>query len=158
MPGNSLFICADPAMQCCNLALQVTRNFFPVCRREAGTARRTNGSLQIFKRSPLLDESKQGSMPDVTLSDEEHARNNLPDLLNRWRNRAAEANRARTDQSFLVPKEEIAGHDYDLSINRYKEVVYEAVEYDPPNLILERLMAIEEEIKSDLGRLQELLS
>ena len=47
--------------------------------------------------------------------------------------------RARTDQSFLVPKAEIAGNDYDLSINRYKEVEYEAVEYDPPKVILNRL-------------------
>ena len=48
-----------------------------------------------------------------------------------------ERKRARTDQSFLVPKAEIADNDYDLSINRYKEVEYEAVEYDPPKVILE---------------------
>ena len=63
----------------------------------------------------------------------------LADILARWRNREAERKRARTDQSFLVPKAEIAGNDYDLSINRYKEVEYEAVEYDPPKVILERL-------------------
>ena len=63
----------------------------------------------------------------------------LADILARWRNREAESKRARTDQSFLVPKAEIAGNDYDLSINRYKEVEYEAVEYDPPMVIMERL-------------------
>ena len=63
----------------------------------------------------------------------------LADILARWRNREAERKRARTDQSFLVPKAEIADNDYDLSINRYKEVDYEAVEYDPPEVILERL-------------------
>ena len=47
--------------------------------------------------------------------------------------------RTRTDRSFLVPKDEIAGNDYDLSINRYKEVEYEAVEYDAPKVILRRL-------------------
>ena len=66
-------------------------------------------------------------------------KSDLADILARWRNREAESKRARTDQSFLVPKAEIAGNDYDLSINRYKEVEYEAVEYDPPKVILNRL-------------------
>ena len=48
----------------------------------------------------------------------------------------------RTDQSFLVPKEEIAANDYDLSINRYKEIVYEEIEYDPPLVILDELDAV----------------
>jgi hypothetical protein len=62
----------------------------------------------------------------------------LPDLLKRWRNRAKEKGRKRTDQSFLVPKSEVAGNDYDLSINRYKEVAHEAVEYDSPKVIPSR--------------------
>ena len=45
-----------------------------------------------------------------------------------------------------MPKGEIAGNDYDLSINRYKEVEYEAVEYDPPKVILKRLAKLEAEI------------
>jgi type I restriction enzyme M protein len=70
----------------------------------------------------------------------------LPDILARWQKRKAEVGRKRTDQSFLVPKAEIAGNDYDLSINRYKEVEYEAVEHDSPQEILERLGTLEEEI------------
>ena len=73
-------------------------------------------------------------------------KSDLADILARWQNREAERKRLWTDQSFLVPKGEIAGNDYDLSINRYKEVEYEAVEYDPPTAILERLMELEEEI------------
>ncbi len=73
-------------------------------------------------------------------------KSDLADILARWKNRKAEKKRKRTDQSFLVPKDEIAGNDYDLSINRYKEVEYEAVEYDPPGVILERLAKLEEEI------------
>ena len=46
----------------------------------------------------------------------------------------------------FVPKSEIVGNDYDLSINRYKEAEYEAVEYDPPAVILERLAKLEDEI------------
>ena len=52
----------------------------------------------------------------------------------------------------LVPKGEIAGNDYDLSINRYKEVEYEAVEYDPPKVILKRLAKLEAEIA--VGRVE----
>ena len=73
-------------------------------------------------------------------------KSDLADILARWQDRKAEAKRTRTDQSFLVPKAEIAGNDYDLSINRYKEVEYEAVEYDPPTVILERLAELEAEI------------
>ena len=51
-----------------------------------------------------------------------------------------------------MPKAEIAGNDYDLSINRYKEVEYAAVEYDPPSVILKRLGKLEAEIAE--GRLE----
>ena len=81
----------------------------------------------------------------------------LPDVLARWRNREAESKRARTDQSFLVPKAEIAGNEYDLSINRYKDVEHEAVEYDPPSVILERLAVLEMEIAKGRAELAGLL-
>ena len=81
----------------------------------------------------------------------------LVDILARWHNREAERKRARTDQSFLVPKAEIEVNDYDLSINRYKEVEYEAVEYDPPREIMERLRKLEAEIEEGLVELEELL-
>ena len=81
----------------------------------------------------------------------------LADILARWQNRKAEAKRTRTDQSFLVPKAEIAGNDYDLSINRYKEVEYEAVEYDPPKVILKRLGKLEAEIAEGRVKLEGML-
>ena len=84
-------------------------------------------------------------------------RSDLPDILARWQNRGAEAHRRRTDQSFLVPKAEIAGHDYDLSLNRYKEVVYEAVAHDAPREILQRLAALEEEIAEGRRELEGML-
>jgi type I restriction enzyme M protein len=73
-------------------------------------------------------------------------KSDLADILTRWQKRDTENHRARTAQSFLVPKAEIAENDYDLSINRYKEMVYEVVEYDSPQVIMERLAALEEEI------------
>ncbi|WP_379866484.1 N-6 DNA methylase [Marinobacter sp. M5B] len=81
----------------------------------------------------------------------------LPDLLARWQNRENEGERRRTDQSFLVPREEILSNDYDLSISRYKEVIYEAVEYDSPEAILEQLAMLEEEISAGRKKLEELL-
>ena len=84
-------------------------------------------------------------------------KSDLADILSRWQNRAAEGDRARTDQSFLVPKAEIADNDYDLSINRYKEVEYEAVEYDPPKVILKRLAKLEEEIAKGREELEGML-
>jgi len=84
-------------------------------------------------------------------------KSDLEDILARWQKRKAEKKRARTDKSFLVPKAEIADNDYDLSINRYKEVEYEAVEYDPPKVILERLAELEDEIAKGRAELAGLL-
>ena len=84
-------------------------------------------------------------------------KSDLADILARWQKRDREGDRARTDQSFLVPKAEIVENDYDLSINRYKEVEYEAVEYDPPQVILKRLAELEREIARGREELEGLL-
>ena len=55
----------------------------------------------------------------------------IPDIINRFSNLEDEKDRERTEQSFFVPVDEIVANDYDLSINKYKEVVYEQVEYEP---------------------------
>ena len=85
-------------------------------------------------------------------------KDDLPDILKRWQTRDGEADRKRTDKSFLVPKAEIAGNDYDLSINRYKEVEYEAVEHEAPQVILERLDKLEAEIADGRKELEGLLA
>ena len=102
-----------------------------------------------------------GSRHALTLPTENgqtHEQNNIPDIVARWRSRDGERDRPRTAQSFLVPKAEIAANDYDLSINRYKEIVYEAVEYDPPLQILDELAALEAEIQQGMAELREMLS
>lgn len=63
----------------------------------------------------------------------------------------------RTDKAFFVPKSELEENDFDLSINRYKEVVHEEIEYDPPKVILRRLKQLEAEIASDLRELEAML-
>ena len=73
-----------------------------------------------------------------------HEKFNLPDILARYPKRN-EDTRARTEQSFLVPFKEIEENDWDLSINRYKEIVYEEVRYDAPEVIIDRINKLSEE-------------
>ena len=92
------------------------------------------------------------------LSEAEHTKSNLPDVLARWRLRdGAERQRARTDQSFCVPQAEIAGNSFDLSINRYTEVVHDAVAHRPPQDILARLAELEAEIQTGMKKLEGML-
>src|SRR5437762_1238696 len=70
------------------------------------------------KRTPLLSEDKLGAVPATSPSADEHAKNNLPDILARWRKRdGKERKRPRTAQSFCVPNADIVAQGYDLSLN-----------------------------------------
>jgi type I restriction enzyme M protein len=110
------------------------------------------------KRAPLLPEEKLGPVPRTALSEDEHSKNNLPDVLARWTARnGTERERPRTAQSFCVPKTDIAAQSYDLSLNRYKEVVHEAVEHRPPKEILAALAKLEEEIQRGMKELEGML-
>jgi type I restriction enzyme M protein len=110
------------------------------------------------KRTPLLPEDKLGVVPRSVLNAEEHAKNNLPDVLARWADRAgSERVRPRTAQSFCVPKADIAAQGYDLSLNRYKEVVHESVEHRAPKEILAELAKLEEEIQRGMKELEGML-
>ena len=83
--------------------------------------------------------------------------NDIPDIVSRYENLPAEENRQRTEQSFMVPVEEIRDNGYDLSINKYKEIVYEKVEYEPTSVILGKINALEAEIQQELAELQKML-
>ena len=110
------------------------------------------------KRQPLLDESKLGPYPAAPLTEAEHAKNNLPDALTRWTHRdTTERERPRTAQSFCVPKTDIAAQGYDLSINRYKEVVHEAIEHEHPLKIMARLKQLELDIQAGIVELEGML-
>ncbi len=82
-----------------------------------------------------------------------HEQNNIPDILKRFGNLAAESDRKRTDQSFLVDKQAIVDQGYDLSINRYKEVVYQAASYDKPEVIIERIKALQQAMAEGVAKL-----
>jgi type I restriction enzyme M protein len=110
------------------------------------------------KRTELLSPEKLGPVTVEALSDADHEKNNLPDVLARWRERGgAEMENPRTAQSFVVPREDIAAAGYDLSLNRYKEVEHDEVEHDSPTDIIAELRAIEADISKGLDQLEEML-
>ncbi len=80
--------------------------------------------------------------------------NDIPDIVTRFNNLEKEAGRKRTEQSFLVPKDEIVANDYDLSINKYKEIEYEEIEYASPKEILEIIKDLEQEILFGIDELE----
>lgn len=83
--------------------------------------------------------------------------NDIPDIISRFHNLAAEADRERTDKSFFVPMSEIVANDYDLSINKYKKTVYEAVQYRSTTEIMTSLHDLQMQISEGLEKLEELL-
>lgn len=95
------------------------------------------------KRTPL-DQSK-------------HENNNIKDIINRWNNLDKENKRKRIEQSFFVPVKEIISNAYDLSINRYKEVMHEEIEYESPKKIIADIKLIESDIQKGLNELEGML-
>ena len=85
------------------------------------------------------------------------AENDLPGCLEKWRARDVKKDNVRTDKAFFVPAEEIRKSNYDLSLNRYKEMVYEEDEYELPDVILGRMKLLNDDITSDLIILEEML-
>lgn len=84
--------------------------------------------------------------------------NDIPDIIERYQHRNQEMNRERTEQSFMVPKQEIVDNGYDLSINKYKKVEYKPVEYPPTSEIMANIRSLEVEITEDLNDLEKMLT
>lgn len=83
------------------------------------------------------------------------AENDIPDIIKRFHDLDAEESRTRKDQSFLVPVEEIRANDYDLSINKYKEVEKVKVEYEEPSVVLGRIETLQSEITAAIAEFRE---
>ena len=83
--------------------------------------------------------------------------NDIPDIIARFRNLEAEADRQRTEKSFFVSKDEIVENGYDLSINKYKKTEYVAVEYPSTTEILADLHELEMQITAGLAELEGML-
>ncbi len=110
------------------------------------------------KRTELLTTDKLGVVPTTPLIDAEHDKNNLPDVLTRWQQRNdSERARPRTAQSFCVPKADIIAQGYDLSVNRYREVIHDEVEHRKPKDILADLADLEREIQQGISELEAML-
>jgi type I restriction enzyme M protein len=84
--------------------------------------------------------------------------NNINDIVTRYHNLDAESTHSRTDQSFMVPVAEIRENKYDLSINRYKEVIYEQKTYDRPETIIAQIESLDQERAELLNQLKSLLA
>ena len=102
------------------------------------------------KRTPLPETDKDG-----------RPNNDLPDVVEKWKlwngGRGKKQFGDRTARAFFVAREEIAAQDYDLSIGRYKEHIYEEAKHDPPKMILGRLKDLEKEIAADIKTLEKML-
>ena len=85
------------------------------------------------------------------------ADNDIPDIIARFKNLDAEQTRERTDKSFFVPKKEIVDNGYDLSINKYKKTVYEAVEYPSTTELMTDLYELQMKISEGMDELNSLL-
>jgi type I restriction enzyme M protein len=85
--------------------------------------------------------------------------NDLSEVLARWTQRdGEELQRARTELSFCVPKADIVAQGYDLSLNRYREVVHEAVGHRDPLEIIAELEQMETKIQKGLADLKAMLA
>ena len=84
--------------------------------------------------------------------------NDIPDVIARFKKLKAEAKRVRTDKSFMVPVAEIRENNYDLSINRYKEVIHEEKIYDKPELIIAAIESLDKDRTVLLKQLKSMLS
>ncbi len=86
------------------------------------------------------------------------ADNDIPDIIARFHALEGEEERQRTDQSFMVPVDEIREHDYDLAFNTYKETIREVVEYEAPEVLISRASALAAKITDGIHTLQTLIA
>ncbi len=83
--------------------------------------------------------------------------NDLPHALKCWQDRDMRKDTDRTQKYFFISADEIRENKYDLSINRYKETIYKEEQYDPPQVILDQMMGLEEGIMLDMEELRGML-
>lgn len=81
----------------------------------------------------------------------------IPDIVARFNNIKDEETRTRKDQSFFVSKDDIVANGYDLTVNKYKEVERERVEYEKPDVILKRIKTLQSEIDTAINQYEELI-
>lgn len=106
-------------------------------------------------RRPLLDKNKLGASPISKLSKEDHEKNNLPDILLRWKERNnSEHKRKKKEQSFIVTKKEIVSSKYSLRINEYKEFIKKEEKHISAKELIKEIYKLEDEINNGLSELE----
>ena len=78
----------------------------------------------------------------------------LQDIVEKYKSRESEKENDHKKKFFFVPKDEIVAENYDLSMSRYKEDVFEEIEYEKPAEIIKKLKGIEKEIDAGLSELE----
>lgn len=118
---------------------------------------------EIFSNPTSVFEKSEDQQAEI------HKNTNIPDIIKRWNSIShpsggdaegrgdKEAKRKRTAQSFFVPLQEIIDNDWDLSINRYKEIIYEEIKYDAPKDIITNIQTLDSERNKLFKELEELL-
>lgn len=106
---------------------------------------KSDGYVLNDKRGELI---KEGGVRDY---------GDLQDIIARYKSRDPKIVLPRTEQCFFVPKKEIVEKEYDLSISKYKEEVYEELVFESPSIILAKLDSIETQIQESLAALKELV-
>ena len=106
-------------------------------------------------RKPLLSSDKLGVKPSTKLTKDELVKNNLPNILSKWSENEDKKNKySRTEQSFVVKKEEKKNNDYDLSLNIYRKVIYQNEQHTSPTKLISEIKILEEEIQVELKKLE----
>ena len=90
--------------------------------------------------------------------DEDPQHNDIPDIISRWADLDGERRRERTEQGFMVPREEIAEKGYDLSFNKYVEVAYEKKEYPPTSQLMAELRDLNARFVKGMDELEAMLA
>lgn len=75
------------------------------------------------------------------------------DIIDKYNNMNNLQLEDRKSKSFFVLFDEIKENDYNLSISTYKEIEYEDIEYEPPEVIKEKILELEEKIIKGLNNL-----
>lgn len=74
-------------------------------------------------------------------------------IIMRFKNRHKEDNKDRKKKHFFVPIKEIKKNNFDLSISKYKEIDYEEVKYDKPEVIKKKILGLEKNIMETLNEI-----
>jgi len=80
-------------------------------------------------------------------------KNDIPDIIERFKHRNKEDNLDRKKKHFLIPIKEIKDNNYNLSILKYKEIEFEETKYEKPETIKKKLLEFEKNIIDILNKI-----